>query len=68
MEEGLAVGEQPLCTTVATVVHVRRYRLSRVNSLQEPEPVGEYASIEQLLLALLLLLREKGTLLIEVVE
>lgn len=49
-------------------VHVKRYRLSRVNSLQEPEHVGEYASIEQLLLALLLLLREKGTLLIEVVE
>lgn len=47
---------------------MRKYRLIIINGFQEPELVGEYDTIEELLLAFLMVLRTYKAIMVEKVE
>ncbi|MEM4452448.1 MAG: hypothetical protein QW182_04500 [Thermosphaera sp.] len=47
---------------------MRKYRLIIINGFQEPELVGEYNTIEELLLAFLMILKTHKAIMVEIIE
>lgn len=47
---------------------MKKYRLIAINGFQEPELIGEYEKFEDMLMALLIMLKSFRAIMIEVIE
>lgn len=47
---------------------MKKYRLIAINGFQEPELIGEYEKFEDMLMALLIMLKSFKAIMVEVIE